>query len=87
MKSLQAYRVGDRPDLLKQSHVHHPWKLSHRLFAAHFKLYITDVLYCQYARVCECLCVCVCGGGVRARALRIVFGQEFALYKYFNYCY
>ena len=37
-----------------------------------------SVYVCVRARTCVCVCVC-------ARMLRIVYGQDFALYKYFYY--
>ena len=38
------------------------------------------VRVCACLPLCACVCVCVCGD-----ALRTVYGQDFGLYKYFNY--
>ena len=42
------------------------------------------VCVCVCACVCVCVCVCVY---VRARAWNSPYGQDFALYKCFNYYY
>ena len=45
---------------------------------------------CMHAYMCAsvgaCMCVCVCGGG-GGGTLNSLYGQKFALYKYFNYYY